>query len=269
MSSHRSVMPDPQLSKGALELKTLLKGIVIVAVGSAVLGCGGNSAGIVGQQEPRVRLFDAVDGQTSVTATYQDSTLKNLGTSTSAAYGSTSNDTIITNTNATATIDSPNGPLFTTPSQLYRIGDYYTIYTGGSATNGYKSLALQDTQSVAPNGTVGLRVVHVGVNTPSVDVYFQPALVPQSTSTPLFSGLTYATLTGPTNATVAVDENGYALPQVPTNAYYSVYVNNHGSATAIASVASSFQQGNYYTVVVYDTPGGGTSVTVETDHRTD
>ncbi|HLK14435.1 MAG TPA: DUF4397 domain-containing protein [Fimbriimonadaceae bacterium] len=243
-----------------------LKGFALGSALLCLMGCGG---GIVGQQQPRVRLFNGADGQAVVFASFQDASLVNLGMSPNAAFGSATADTIITNTTATATISAPSGPLVTTQPTLFRVGSFYTVYAYGAASPGYHGLVLEDSQSIASGGNVGVRAVELGKNAPAVDIFFNLA-ASQANGGPLFSNLQLGLVSGSANTTQAVDLNGYVLFPTNSSTLYAVTVTAHGSTTPIASTTVTVSPGSYYTIVVFDTGGATTqtSAAILNDHRT-
>ncbi|MHB8637863.1 MAG: hypothetical protein ACYC96_15475 [Fimbriimonadaceae bacterium] len=247
------------------------KGLVAVVAGLLLAGCAGSGNGIAANQTPRVRLFNGADGQATISATYQDANLVNLGTSPSTAYGSATTDTLIANTTATATILASTGPLFTTSPSLYRENSFYTLYAFGGAFQGYRGLVVSDSQLVAAGATFGIRAVQISTKAPNVDVYVVPGVAPLAPANQVFAGVAYGTVTSAANTAVAVDANGYILSPINGTTSYTVYVTNHGSLTAIATSTATMAQGGYFTVVVYDSPTGAatqTSVAVLGDQRT-
>jgi hypothetical protein len=250
-----------------MELK---KGFVAVVVGMLLAGCGGSDGGVVAQLTPRVRLFNGVDGQSTVYATFQDANLNNLGTSPNAAYAAATTDTLIANTTATATVFASTGPLVTTTPSLYRENSYYTLYAFGGAFQGYRGLVVSDSQLVAAGATFGVRAVQLGTTNAAVDVYVAPGATPPAASNEIFSNLSYGTVTSSANTALAVDSNGYLLSSINGESLYTVTVTVHGSLAPIASCSATITQGSYNTVVVYDSPTGAatqTSVIVLGDQR--
>lgn len=239
-----------------------------IIVGVALLclaGCGG---GIVGQQQPRVRLFNAADGQATVFAAYQDSNLVNLGMSPNASFGSATTDTIISNTTATASIDTPSGTLVTTSPNLFRVGSFYTVHAYGKAGSGYHGMIVEDSQAVANGGSIGIRAIQLGANNPSVDITVSQA-ASQTIGGPLFTNVGQGTVSGSGNTSSAVDANGYVLFATNSSTLFAVSVTAHGSTTAIATTTFTLVPGSYYTIVVLDssTSGSQTTVSVLSDRR--
>src|SRR5579862_1897097 len=231
------------------ELMELTKAIGAVVLGLLLAGCGGSDGGIVDQQTPRVRLFNAVDGESTVFATFQDANLNNLGNSPNAAYASATADTLIANTTATATIVGSSGPLVTTAPSLYRENSFYTLYALGGAFQGYRGLVVADSQLVSPGATFGVRAVQLSTKNASVDIYVAPGIAQAASSNLVFSTLAYGTVTSSGNTAQAVDVNGYVLSPINGDSSYTIYVTAHGSLTPIATAAATLSQGSYNTVV--------------------
>ena len=246
------------------------KSLVVLFLGLVLVGCGGSGGGITAQQSPRVRLFNGADGQATLYATYQDGNLNNLGTSANAAYGAATTDTLITNTTATATLQATTGALLTTAPTLYRENSYYSLYAYGAAFQGYHGMVVADSQLVSTGQTFGIRAVQLGTKNPNVDVYVQPGVAPLSPSNREFTGVGFGTVTSSVNTTQAVDTNGYLLPSLNGNTLYTVSITTQGTTTVIASTTVTVTPGDYYTVVVSDSPVGAstqTSVSVLADRR--
>lgn len=240
--------------------------------GLVLVGCGGTGGGILGQQTPRVRLFDAVTGETTIYATYQDANLNNLGVSSHVSYGAATTDTLVSNTNITATIDAPTGALVTSPSVLLREGDDYTVYAFGTAFPGYHATVLQDSQTVSGSGSsFGVRAFNLGQKAADVDVFVLPMSTALTTSNQVFTSLGSGLVTTSSNTAQAVDGNGYTLDPINGDTVYTVTVTAHGSLTPLAQTSVTVNQGSYYTVAIYDAPTGSsgqTTVAVLNDTRT-
>ena len=243
----------------------------LLACGLAALclvGCGGGS-GLVGQQQPRVRLFNGADGQASIFANYRDVNLANLGNSPNATFGSSTTDTIEKNSTITATLQSSSAVLVTTPPALLRNNSFYTTFAYGQASQGYHGVILEDSQAVASGTNIGVRAIELGSTNTPVDVFVLPSLTTVSSTNQLFTSLAFGTVTTSNNTLQAVDANGYILDPV-TNTLFTVTVTAHGSTTPLATTTFTAVQGSYYTIVVFDSPSGSTtqtSVAVLTDKR--
>ncbi len=191
-----------------------------------------------------------------------------LGRSNTAAFGEWSNDTIIPNTNITATINGSSGPLFTTPAQIVRVNNFYTVYTGGTTSANYTSILTEDSQAAAPNRSIELRAIDVGANTGPVDLYFVGGTT-FSSSGLLFSNLSYGNVSTTSNSPLAVDGFGYLVEQISfRNSTYTVFVTPHGSQTILASAQVNPVTTTAYSIAVTDGPNGsGSLVTVLPDQR--
>lgn len=214
-------------------------------------GCGGFAPGLIGERQPEVRIFNAVDGK-SITVSYADAYGNLLGTSNPVGYQQTSSSNlIIANTTATPTVSSGGTTLFKGTSNLYQINAHYTLYVGGT-TGTYVELPLNDNQGEGPTaGSAQLRAVHIGTNTAAVDVYVVPSGSGVN-GVPLASGLTYAHVTAGGNTTGTIDGNGYISDAITTNTAYDVILTTHNSTVAIAQTTITLGAQSYYTVAVYD-----------------
>lgn len=236
--------------------------------GFLLVGCGGLGPGLIGQQLPQVRVFNAIDGQASVTVNFKDQYGNSLGTSVATNNGAASaQDAIIANTKATPTVSGGGVALFTGSASQYRINSDYSLYVGGKPGS-YSAIALNDVPGAGSTaGSSDFRCVHVGVNTAPVDVYILPVVQTTVSGTPLFSSMAYGGVSTSVNAAGAVDGNGYTLQPVTTGgARYQVVVTAHKSTTALASTTVTLLDTVFYTVAVYDT-SAGTGVAVLSDRH--
>ena len=241
---------------------------LFVAVGGACLicGCGGFGGGIIGQQQPKIRVFNGVDGQASISVLFVDQNGHALGTSGAAPFaGTTAQDAIIANTNARATVQAGTTALFTGPSNEYRINTQYSLYAAGVPGN-YAAVTLNDVPD--PGNTAGsadVRTVHVGAHTAAVDVYIVAATPGGVSGSPLFASVSFGQSTiGTSSATV--DGNGYALTPVTDGSQCEVIITAHGSSKPLAATTAYLNAYVFYTVVVYDS-GSGTGVTALADRH--
>ncbi|HLK14436.1 MAG TPA: hypothetical protein VKT78_06500 [Fimbriimonadaceae bacterium] len=234
---------------------------------ACLLGCGGTGSGIIGQQDPEIRLFNGVDNEASITVGFTDVSGNALGTSQSTAYAGTSpSDLIIANTNATPTVQAGGTALFSGGSSLYRINSQYSLYVGGLPGN-YVAIPLNDIAGQGNTvGSLDLRVVHVAARIGSVDVYIVPASPGGVSGTALFSSLTYGSVSGAQNASTTVDGNGYTLLAVTGNTLYEVIVTAHKGTTPIATTTAVLNPQIFYTAVVYDS-GSGAGVKILSDRH--
>lgn len=241
-------------------------GLLVVAV----VGCGGSGSGIVGQQSPRVRLFNGALGEATDYATYQDSSLNNLGVSPNAAYGTATTDTIVTNTNVTATIMASTGALVTSPAVLLRENSDYTAYAYGAAFQGYHAMIVEDSEAVVPGAAFGVRSINLSTKNTNLDIFVQPSSTSFGSSPQLFSSLAYGSVSGSSNTSSAVDANGYVVQALNGVTTYTVTVTAHNSLTILATGSVTVNQGSHYSVVAYDSPVGSstqTSVVIIGDTR--
>lgn len=232
----------------------------------AIHGCGGG--GIIGQQLPRVRVFNGVDNEGTISVTFKDPYGNDLATSALAANGGVaSQDAIIADSDATATVKAGSTPLFTSAPTLYRVNSTYSLYAGG-APGKYVAVAVNDVPDQgATAGAANMRGINIGAYAPSVDVYIAPYGQSATSGSAMFTTLAYGHVTASTNTTATVDGNGYAPQAVATGGgYYNVYVTGHKSNTILASTLALLYDTVYYTVVAYDA-GNGTAVKVLSDRH--
>ena len=230
-----------------------------------LLGCGGS--GVLGQQHPLIRVFNGVDNQSALSVSYADANGNKLATSLTAPFGgTTASDVEIPNTIATPTVQAGGAALFTGRASLYRVNTQYSLYTGGVPGN-YVAISLNDVGAQGNTaGSMNVRGVHVGANTPAIDVYIVPASPGGVSGTALFSSLTFGQVTAASNSTVAVDGNGYALLAVTAGTLYEAIVTAHNSKTPLATTTSLLRPQVFYSVVVYDS-GTGVAVKILSDRH--
>jgi hypothetical protein len=234
---------------------------VTLAFAGAIVGCGGS--GIIGQQLPRIRIFNAVDGA-NIAVTYRDTGGADLGTSQVAPFAGVSpKDLIIKNTNATPTVYSGSRALYSGSTNLYRINTIYTLYSGGTAGN-YASVILNDNQVAGLTGNMEIRAVHMGANTAGVDVFVVPSGSTGVSGASLFNSLQFGGVSTSANSTGTVDNNGYSPTPATPNETFNVIVTAHNSTVPIATTSAVLNPTVYYTVVIYDS-GTGTGVKIQSD----
>lgn len=226
--------------------------------------CGGSGAGL--ENSARVRVFNAVDGQSAISVGFVDSSANLVAKSTVANYGSVSPspDAIVNNKGLTNQVLGSAGTLFTGPSTVYRVNSIYTLYVAGVSGN-FKALAEQDDPNRTAPGTIGLRILNVGAKTGALDVYVQPAGQRAPKGKPLVSNLAFGIVAGRANSNRAFDGNGYVQIPVQSGGTYDVFVTTAGSKTPTASASFTFDQGVHYTAAVFDMNGGGIRVALNMD----
>lgn len=220
----------------------------------ALTGCGG--AGIIGSQNPEVRAFNAVDGQSSITVSLADAGGKVGATTSPAAYANLSNgpNAIVRDTSWTCSIIAEGTTLFTNQAQLFQINDRYTVYAGGNS-GGYFALPLRDNRSGVATGNFALRLVHAAANDRSdaFDFYIASGSS-ASGGTSILSGVAFGAASSTANSSTA-DPDGYVKQALPTgqlSGTYTVYVTTHGSKNSLASATLTLEDRTHYTAVAYD-----------------
>jgi hypothetical protein len=233
----------------------------------AVFGCGGADPGIIGQQLPLVRVFNGVDNQSTISVGFTDPYGNALGTSKPIAYaGTTAQDMIIPNTPATPSINSGGSTLFNGAASLYRINTQYSLYAGG-VPGSYVAIPLNDVGGQGNTaGSMDVRAVQIGANTPAIDVFIVPANPGGISGSALFTSLTFGQVTAAPNAATPVDGNGYTTLAASSGTLYEVLVTAHNGKAPLATTTSLLDPTVFYTVVVYDS-GKGTGVKILSDRH--
>ena len=205
----------------------------------ALVGCGGGSGSpLLGARNPRVRVINAVPDPITVTVNGQ--TLED-----NRVYGAYSDYTIMPNGDRTVIVSDPTtaGQLINT-SELFELGQYYTLVPYKRADNSYGILNLKDVPATTTS-QAQIRVVNVSDQT--VDVYIHPKDTSiQPGDTPTIGTLTQGDA-----------RQDYTLPRDPGT--YTITVTAAGSQTPLYERNVTVLAGEVETAVITGNTSSSTS----------
>ena len=194
-------------------------------------GCGSSSS--------KVRLLNAMDGQTSINMLVDSSTL-----ATGVAFGATSSYASVGSGSHTVQIQANGATLFNQTLSL-NSGNSTVLATNSGPT------VFADSKTTPSSGNIQIRAINASTALGTTDVYVIAPGTDISTVNPTFSALAYQSAS--TYATVAAGS-------------YQVEFAQAGSKNIlINSNAISFSAGQIRTIVALDNPSGGFTVAVLSD----
>ena len=194
-------------------------------------GCGSSSS--------KVRLLNAMDGQTSINMLVGSSTV-----ATGVAFGAASSYASVSSGSQTVQIQANGATLFNQTLSL-NSGNSTVLATNSGPT------VFADNKTTPSSGNIQIRAINASTALGTTDVYVVAPGTDISTVNPTFSGLGYQSASS--YATVAA--GSYQVEFAPAGSK-NILINSN---------ALSFSAGQIRTVVALDNPSGGYTIAVLSD----
>lgn len=147
--------------------------IALLATTGAIVGCaglGGDSSGIVGADNPRIRVVTGLPDVNAVDVFVASDHVLN-----DAGFGTVSEYTVENNGNRTVRfLDATSQGELASHTSLFEEDRHYTVVATGTAASGRTVIKLTDGRDEAGGGRAKVRVVNAAQNLGTVDVYITP-----------------------------------------------------------------------------------------------
>jgi len=194
-------------------------------------GCGSSST--------KVRLVNAMDGQTSINMVVDNSTL-----ATGVAFGAASGYASVGSGSHTLEIQANGATLFNQTVSVAS-GNNTVLATNSGPT------IFTDNKTTPSSGNIQIRAINASTSLGTADVYVVAPGIDISTVNPTFSALAYQSV------------SSYAT--VAAGSYQIEFAQAGSKNVLINSNAISFSAGQIRTVVALDNPSGGFTTAVLSD----
>lgn len=194
-------------------------------------GCGSSST--------KIRLLNAMDGQTSINLVVDNSTV-----ATGVAFGAASSYSSTESGSHTIEIQANSATLF---NQTLNVGSGNNTVL---ATNSGPTI-FADNKTTPSSGNIQIRVINASTSLGTADVYVVASGVDISTVNPTFSALAY--------------QSASSYSTVAAGSYQIEFAQAGSKNVLINSNAISFSAGQIRTVVALDNPSGGFTTAVLSD----
>jgi hypothetical protein len=208
-------------------------GLALFALSTIVFTSG------CGSSDSKVRLLNAMDGQTSINLMVDSSTV-----ATGVAFGAASCYASTSSGSHTIQIQANSATLFNQTLSLSS-GNNTVLATNSGPT------VFTDNKTTPSSGNIQIRVINASTSLGTADVYVVAPGIDISTVNPTFSALAY--------------QSASSYATVAAGSYQVEFAQAGSKNVLINSNAISFSAGQIRTAVALDSPSGGFTTAVLSD----